>query len=360
MRGAGRVNNRRGFHSPFVVLRAKINPMSQTTNNWKMLGHEWAVDLLRNQIAQGRVRHAYLFTGPQGVGRRTLALRLAQALNCTQPPQPGEACGECRACRLIERMQHPDFSVIQTEEGGSTLKVEQIRELQRTLSLAPYEARYKIALLLRFEEANPSAANALLKTLEEPPPQVIMLMTASDGEALLPTILSRCEVIRLRPLSIDQVSDGLQTIWGLPAPQAHLLAHLSGGRPGYALGLNQNPEVLEQRQIRLDDLQRMLKSSRVARFSYAEEISKDRSILLDTLQTWLTFWRDVMLRAAGSAALLTNIDQETEINSVVEKVDLATAKGCVNQLERAIEQVERYINARLVAEVLLLDLPRLT
>ena len=330
----------------------------ELTTNWGLLGHEWAVDLLRSHLNNRRARHAYLITGPQGVGRRTLAIRLAQALNCSRPVAPAIPCGECRACRLIEKAQHPDFSVVQGEDGRA-LKVDQIRELQRTLSLAPYEATYKIALLLRFEEANPNAANALLKTLEEPPPQVIMLLTASDAEALLPTIISRCEVIRLRPLSIEQVAEGLQTHWGLPAEEATLYAHLSGGRPGYAFKLSQNPEILAKRKSQLDDLQGLLRASRVERFSYAEELAKDKAILQNTLQTWLTFWRDVMLQTAGSSPPLINIDREEEITTLAKQMDLASAQKTVNQLERAIDQIERYINARLVTEVLMLDLPRL-
>jgi len=333
--------------------------MSQIRNNWNILGHEWAIDLLQCHLTSERVRHAYLITGPQGVGRRTLAIRLAQALNCSQPAEPGIPCGTCRACLLIERMQHPDLAVVQAEEVGKALKVDQIRELQRSLSLSPYEATYRIALLLRFEEANASAANALLKTLEEPPPKVVILMTASDGEALLPTIVSRCEVIRLRPLSLDQVSEGLQAQWDLPAPNAKLLAHLSGGRPGFALRLNQNLELLEQRQIQVEEHQRLLSASRLERFSFAEEITKDRTILLNTLQTWLTLWRDVMLRASGSSAPLTNIDHLNHIEVLARSFDLNTAMGTVNQLERAIEQIERYMNARLVTEVLMLDLPQL-
>jgi len=333
--------------------------MTSIGNNWNLLGHEWAVDLLRGQLANTRRphNHAYLFTGPQGVGRRTLALRLAQALNCTQPAAAGLPCGECRACRLIERMQHPDLWIVQAEPGSATLKVDQVRELQRTLSLAPYEATYKIALLLRFEEANPNAANALLKTLEEPPPQVVMLLTASDAEALLPTVVSRCEVIRLRPVSRAQLSEGLQTHWGLPAPEAHLLAHLSGGRPGYALRLRQNPEMLEQRRNQLDEHRRLLAAARVERFSYAEELSKDRALLLNTLQTWLTLWRDVMLRVSASSAPLTNIDCQAEIETLAGQVGLTMAQQLVSKLERAIEQIENYLNARLVTEVLMLDLP---
>lgn len=328
--------------------------------NWGILGHEWAVELLQGHLANQRIRHAYLIIGPQGIGRRTLALRLAQALNCTQLVEPAIPCSECRACRLIEKMQHPDFSVIQADEAGRALKVDQIRELQRSLSLTPYEANYKIALILRFEEANPNAANALLKTLEEPPPHVIMLLTASDSEALLPTIISRCELIRLRPLSIDQVALGLQTHWGLPADRATLLAHISGGRPGYALQLSQNPEILEQRQNQLDDILRLLSATRVERFSYAEELSKDRAALQSALQTWLTFWRDIMLRVAGSSTPLTNIDHEDEILAVTEKVGLATAQDIVSKLGTSLEQIEKYINARLIAEVFMLDLPHVS
>ncbi|HIE57560.1 MAG TPA: hypothetical protein EYP88_04940 [Anaerolineales bacterium] len=184
------------------------------------------------------------------------------------------------------------------------------------------------------------------------------LGTASDGEALLPTILSRCEVIRLRPLSIEAVSDGLQTRWGLPAPDAELLAHLSGGRPGYALKLHHNPELLEQRQIRLDDHRRLISASRVERFAYAENLAKDRTTLRAALQTWLTLWRDVMLRAAGSAAPLTNFDRVDEIEFLSGKVDLIVAQGMVKRLEDAIEQNDRYLNARLLTETLLLNLPQ--
>src|SRR5512145_2723330 len=98
--------------------------------NWDMLGHEWAVNLLREHIAQDRLRHAYLFLGPEGIGRRTLALRLAQAVNCTNPPEPGEPCRACRTCEQIERMQHPDLAVVKAEGKGGTIKVDQVRELQ--------------------------------------------------------------------------------------------------------------------------------------------------------------------------------------------------------------------------------------
>ena len=141
-------------------------------DNWNLLGHEWAVDMLRQHAAHDEIRHAYLFCGPPGLGRRSLALRLAEALYCTNPPGPGIPCGICRDCKQIDAMQHPDMNVIQALDGddlpkeGGTLKVDQIREVQRSLSLKPYQSKFRVALFLRFQEANDNAANALLMTLE--------------------------------------------------------------------------------------------------------------------------------------------------------------------------------------------------
>ena len=327
--------------------------------NWDLLGHDWAVALLREHVAKGSLRHAYLFTGPQGVGRRTLALRLAQAINCPQPSAPGEPCRTCRTCTQLEQMQHPDLAIVQAETEGSTLKVEQVRELQRSLALTPYSARYRVAVLLRFEEAHPSAANALLKTLEEPAPQVVLVLTAQSAEALLPTIVSRCEVLRLRPSPVDAVSQALQERKGLDPEKARLLAHIAGGRVGYALRLCESPEQLEQRREWLDDHRRLLAGSRVERFAYAEAIAKDKDALRQALNNWLSLWRDVLLRAAGSSALPTNPDRQADILALAEQVDLAEAHRVVSALERTQDLLDRNANTRLATEVLLLDLPRM-
>jgi DNA polymerase-3 subunit delta' len=336
--------------------------------NWDMLGHEWAVNLLKEHVAQGNQRHAYLITGSQGLGRRTLALRLAQALNCPEPLASGEPCRTCRSCQKIEEMQHPDLAIVQAEQIGGTLIVDQIRELQHSLSLAPYEARYRVALLLRFEEAHLSAANALLKTLEEPPPQVILIITAESSEILLPTIVSRCEVLRLRPLDPEIVHQGLQDRWGLPQGEAHLLAHISGGRPGYALKLHHEPDLLEHRQNWLRDHHLMLAASRVERFQYVEDVTKGiykdkpkvMAKLRGILQVWLSLWRDVLLRSSGASAPISNPDQFQAIDSIATHLGLEVAYKTVASLERTINLLEINVNPRLATEVLLLDLPVIT
>jgi DNA polymerase-3 subunit delta' len=325
--------------------------------NWKMIGHEWAVQLLKRHIVQQSHRQAYLITGPESVGRRTLALHFAQALNCPQPLESGDPCFTCSTCLQIEAMVHPDLTVTQAETVGAQLKVDQIRELQHGLALAPYDAKYRIALILRFEDANPHAANALLKTLEEPPSQVVIILTAESAERLMPTIVSRCEVIRLRPLSIPVVDRGIQSIWNVPPDQANLLAHLSGGRPGYAFRLFQDPDQLSLRKTYLEDLQKLLSENRVERFEYAETMAKNNDTFRETLKVWLSFWRDVMLRASYPSAQITNIDRSETIDELANELELNKAHEIVVSMERIFDQLDHNANPRLAVEVFMLDLP---
>lgn len=325
---------------------------------WNVYGHEWAVKLLQQHIASREVRHAYLFTGPAGVGRRTLALRFAQALNCPTPAAPGQPCGVCRTCAQIERMQQTDLSVVQAEVEGGTLRVEQVRELQHSLSLRPYESAWRVAMLLRFQEANANAQNALLKTLEEAPAYVVLLLTADSAESLLPTVASRCEILRLRPLAVAELERLLQTERHLSAEEARLLAHLAGGRPGYALRLLAQPEILEQRREFLDDLIYLLGANRRQRFAYVDQLYRDKARLRFALQTWLGFWRDLLLAASNAGAPPVNLDREEQLERLAGNLDLARVHRCTAALEQALVHLDDNLNTRLQAEVLLLDWPR--
>lgn len=328
--------------------------------NWNMLGHEWAVDLLRTHIRRQELRHAYLLCGAKGVGRRTLALRLAQAVNCPQPLEPGEPCLTCRICRQIERMQQADLLVVQAEKEGGVLKVDQVRELQNSLALSPYETSYKVALLLRFEEAHPSAMNALLKTLEEPAPRAILLLTADSPESLLPTIVSRCEVLRLRPMPIEALEAGLRDDHGLDEQEARLFAHLSGGRPGLALRLSRDGGLMAGRVEGLNELARLMSCSLTERFKSAERLSKDKEKLRDVLELWLSFWRDVTLSAAGAQAPVANLDWQASIAQAANALGLARSVEMTRQIERSVRLLDRNVNPRLLVEALMFDLPRIS
>ncbi len=325
--------------------------------DWDVSGHEWAARILQQNIAQGRVRHAYLLTGPEGVGRRTLALCFAQALNCPQPPVPGGFCGECRSCTRIAKMAYPDLSIVEAEKRGGSLLIDQVRALQHTLSLAPYEARYRVALILRFEEATASAQNALLKTLEEAPERVILLLTASDAESLLPTIVSRCEGLQLRPMPLKTLEETLMNTWKTPPEDARLLAHLSGGRMGLAIHYLRDPALLNTRHQLAEDAFYMLAASRRQRFAYAEICSKDRERLRWILEIWSSIWRDVMLTAGGSKTPVVNLKQKQQIEALSRQVGFSTAAGLTASLERARSLLDANANPRLLVENLLLDWP---
>ncbi len=328
--------------------------------NWDMIGQEWAVEMLQQHIQSNQVRHAYLLCGPQGVGRRTLAIRFAQALNCPQPVAPGVPCLQCRTCQQIDAMQQADLHVVQAEIEGGVLKVENIRDLQHDLTLTPYESAYRVALLLRFEEANESTQNALLKTLEEPNPRVVILATAENEERLLPTIVSRCEVLHLRPSPIPELAIALQER-GLDGKEADLLAHVARGRAGAALRMHTTSEIMDQRQKMLDTLLELMESPLRDRFMYADRITKYKSgeraeakeELRTMLEIWLSFWRDVLLICSGAQVPLGNPDYADQAHAQAQKLGIQGAKRKVQVHQQALERLY-FSNLRLLIEIVLI------
>ena len=333
---------------------AKMN----SENAWDVVGHQWAVSLLRRSVISGSVSHAYLFAGLPGVGKMALARALAAALLCQSEGKDGVPCGTCRACRLVTSANHPDLHVVASERVGASLKIDQIRELQRQLALTPVEANWRVAILRRFEEATTSAANALLKILEEPPPYVVLVLLTGDVDRLLPTTVSRCQQIPLRPLPVAVVRQALVERWNVESGQADLLAHLSGGRLGWAVRTLGDTRVLQRRTQRLDDLDHLLSASVVERFRYAERLSRDPIAIRETLDLWGAWWRDVLLVAAEANAPLTNVDRQKTLRDHARHFGLRQSAAVVKAVRSAVGRLDRNANARLTLEVLMLDLPR--
>jgi len=316
---------------------------------WQTIGHEWAVALLRRAIETHRMAHAYLFTGPANVGKTHLAREVAAALNCTGDSPP---CGSCGPCLKTARGVHPDVSLL---EGGDTrIKIDQIRELQRHLALSPYEGRWRVAIIADFETATVQAANALLKTLEEPPSRVVLILTATDASLLLPTIISRCQVLPLRGVPSQQIEQALADRWHERPDRAGLLSRLSGGRIGWAISAAENPSILAQRQRRIEQLLNLLGQGRAARIQAAERLNK-REELASAIRLWRTWWRDIVLMCSGCEELVMNIDYLDALRQQASRYDLAGAEAAVRGAEAALLHLEHNANARLVAEVLLLS-----
>ncbi len=328
-----------------------------------IIGHEWAVQSLRAAIKEGRIGHAYLITGPDQIGKTTLVLTFAQAINCTTPDVRDRPCGQCRSCHLISVERHPDLKVLSGEtssRGSKTIKIDQIRQLQKDLNLSASEARYKVAIVEQFENANQSAANAFLKTLEEPPQHVIIVLTASDADMLLPTVSSRCRVIILRPLSVGQVTRALEEQYQIPSKEATFLAHLSRGRMGWAVQVIREPKLLTEREQQMKILQELLSQSRVERFALAETLARNPEELPFILRSWISWWRDALLLAYGQIGTdaITNIDQLSILESYVSNWPLPAIIGSLKQTDSALIQLRQNANVRLVIENLLLGYPQ--
>jgi DNA polymerase-3 subunit delta' len=208
-----------------------------------LLGQAKAKAFLCRALAAGRIPHAYLFRGPEGVGKRLFAARMAANLNCSLA-QNGAACGMCPTCRKFRSGNHPDFLVVGPEQGS--IKIDRIRELIKALSYPPYESAMRVVLLEDVHTMRREAANCLLKTLEEPPENNLLILTAESSRAILPTIASRCQIVPFFPLPIDDTVSILKGE-GLDEEAAGLLARLSEGSPGRAL-LFRKTEMAETRE----------------------------------------------------------------------------------------------------------------
>src|SRR5438876_2014998 len=215
--------------------------MSETSlqmpiNDWNIVGHEHAINTLRRALAAQRVRHAYLFTGQEHIGKSLLAQRFAQTLLCTGGPDariaPLTPCGTCLACRKVMHGNHPDVHFISRAPDKQFILIEQVRTLQNDSARRTLEGRRNIFIIQGMHEMNIQAANCLLKTLEEPEPDVVLLLTVPDPGLLLPTILSRVQQVPMHLLTTEQIKAALEQRWQVEQEEANLIAALAAGRMG--------------------------------------------------------------------------------------------------------------------------------
>lgn len=320
--------------------------MSVTPYPWQQ--SQWRSLIQRHRA--GRLPHALLFNGPAGVGKLDFAQRLAQALLCESPNDNGEACGHCRSCQLFGAGSHPDFMLNRPEEAGKEITVGTIRELVAYQTLTPQYGHGKVAIIEPAERMNGSAANALLKTLEEPSPGTVLLLVASRPALLLPTIRSRCQ-----PLLFPAQNGGAALAWLTDqlgnAEQAALLLAISSGAPLRALALA-GGDAIERRNKLFDG------------FAAAAE---QRADPLDVAADWaqlataeviaavMGWYADmVRLRIVGSAAQLGNPDLRERLQALAEHVDLADLFQQLERLQETARVMRGQLNAQLVCEELLL------
>lgn len=338
---------------------------------WGVYGHEWAVEHLRQGIAHGRVRHGYLLVGAESVGKSRLAQAFAQALLCTDPDPAVRPCGVCSACRRVVSGNHADV-LTAAEEDDTPTKIDTLRTLINQLALRPFEGGFRFGMIPRFEQIRGNAQDALLKTLEEPAPHTILLLMARSIEGVLPTIISRSQVLHLRPASTAAVRAALGAEMAARPPghpvdddTLNLVAQISGGRIGWAITALHEPDQLAKRAAALDLLVSLIQAPRVKRFALADELAKDqikeksKEPTAHLLALWQSFWRDAMLVSHGAEQAVANRDRLPvllELGSAADPDALLAALRATNLL---MARLHTNVNLRLALEAMLLAYPGL-
>ncbi len=334
--------------------------MTNSVYPWPVYGHDWAVAQLRKSIAHARIRHAYLITGTDSIGKNTLAHAFTLALNCTHSDETMRPCLECRSCKLVQSGNHPDLLYSELDSTTGALRIDTIRNVMRGLAMKPFETRYRIAIFEHFDHAQPRAQDALLKTLEEPPDSAVLILLANAPEALLSTITSRSQILNLRPVALPVVRDTLIECFGAESDQAELLARLSGGRIGWAIRAFQDAAVLEQRETALDMLEDCLGRDRTGRFDLAQIIAKEnKQVVQPVLELWQTYWRDLLLLTRESRIPPANSDRLISLQQFAIYFSADDVLAALQATKTMMDNLRYNINVRLALESLFLDYPGL-
>lgn len=297
------------------------------------LGNEEVVSKLQERAVSGRPFHAYIFEGAEGTGKKTLAYTFAQTLICENPDVNGEPCHECSACRKLMSGNHSDIHYI--EPGERSIKDEQIVALQEVLLSKPYDGNRTVVIIDRADTITERAQNRLLKTLEEPEPSVVIILLTEKISDILPTIVSRSAVVRLKPVDSRDISEYLVNQYGFDKESAETAATYSYGSPGKAIRLLKEENLAEQRKKSIECACGLVEKRTPAEFmKLFETLEQHQENLLEVLDMMSFWYRDLMLISQNAdRSLIMNIDYEDRLRAFEKKVS-------VEKICRAIEKIE--------------------
>ncbi len=330
-----------------------------------VLGHAQPRALLLRAVVAGSVPQSLLFDGPDGVGKRTTALALAAAINCRQSGVDGDACSTCPSCRRIPRGQHPDIVELAPNEKG-TITVDMAREVIGQASYRPFEARRRVVIVDEADRLQPPAQNALLKTLEEPPPSSMFVLVTSRPDSLLETVRSRCPRVRFGRLGPNDLAEVLVRHGGVKRADAAGLAAMGDGSVSRALAQDTG-ELVEARDAALSLLRGLAGRPPVARrLAFAQQLAEvpkkrgagtDREVLARRLDALSLLVRDLgAVGQAGSTPVLANPDLGSDLAGLVREFDTARVLGAFALVDKARRSLDRNQSAKVVADWLACEL----
>ncbi len=319
-----------------------------------VLGHSRPIELLKRAIQKEKIAHSYLFLGNEGIGKKRVAVQFAKALNCLKgEAERGDACDQCLSCKKMDDLLHPDLLILEPE--GQTIKADQVRQMQRDLAYRPYEGKYRVCILTAADRMAPNMSNILLKTLEEPPFHTVIVLLANHPKLLLPTILSRCQMIRFNALPVSMVARWLMEHKGLKEEEAHLLASLSEGSPGKAQEINEEISHVPREEL-LKDLLGLKSLSMEQMENWLESFPSQREDLLLILEVTKTLLRDlVVVKAVKETPRLIHSDLSQTIKETAINWSLSSLLKRLEVLHRTALAIRANANTKLALEAMMLS-----
>jgi DNA polymerase-3 subunit delta' len=338
---------------------------------WRTSGQNEAIELFENELKTGSISHAYLLIGPRHIGKTTLSYDLALAANCLETDAP---CLKCDSCQRILKGLHTDIFYISLDssltgaheqKNRTEIGIDDIKKLQQYAGLPPYEGKYKIFIIDGADQLSNEAANCLLKTLEEPPDNIILMLLAFDESKILPTIASRCQKINLKPLPAKKIEQILVGEHSADAEQAAIISRLSNGRLGWAISCLANDAELQSRLEIMNSMDNLLALNIGGRFSYIAGLetgrrSIDRKKAESMIDNWLTWWRDLLLIKNGCRESITNIDLTPILEKWSKLLSTEEIRNFIENLQQSLLLIKKNANIRLLLETILLDMPSKT
>ncbi len=325
-----------------------------------IIGQEKALGMLAAFLGNETIPHALVFAGLSGTGKMAAATAFAMACNCSGI-RPGLAdktallaCGRCPACHKIKSANHPD--ILHLKPSGNIIKVKQIRELLDTIALKPFEARTRVVILQDAHTLNPSAGNALLKALEEPPGNTIFILTTVELSSLMPTIISRCQHVRFRPVDRALLTRTLIDAQGISPPDAALAAHLSGGSFAQAQQILDS-DWMRYRQWLLREAAALTATSPGVLLALAAVLANRKEHITDAIAILKSWFRDLLV-CKHTPDRLINQDMQALVQTAAQKETSESLLKKLNALDTVSRRFAGNANVRLCLEALLLKLAR--
>lgn len=327
-----------------------------------IINQEHPKRILTACLKTGHIPNAFLFTGKRGVGKRITAITFAMARNCMgKELDTTEPCGRCTSCLKIKSGNHPD--IITISPSGSNIKIAQIRSLCHVLAMKPYEARLRVVIISDAQTMNPSAGNALLKVLEEPPAKTILILTATQSSDLLATIVSRCQHIRFNPISTDNIVKMLIDKEGVDVEEAVVVANIADGSLSRAISMvksSHKTNWLDQRKwlinaIGLDQPKSMSMQPIGLLLAYAERLSKNKSTISGFLEVMLSWLRDLVIYKYSPEKII-NRDLIDKVQCASQQIDIKSLFSKIEAVQAAQRNIEAKANLKLTLELLMMRL----